>query len=1666
MDVILGGRSVTLTKVEPVRTISMERASARSIVMTTGPERGPMGVVFGSKAVSLTKAEPVRTISMEQAAARSVVMASQPNRIANITGVGLQGVQGIQGEEGPQGVAGPQGIQGLTGATGPQGTTGATGPAGSQGPKGDTGDTGLQGATGPKGDKGDKGDTGDQGIQGLTGSQGIKGDTGIQGIQGVKGDKGDQGDQGATGPQGAQGLKGDTGDQGIQGPQGIKGDTGNVGATGPQGPQGAQGVQGVKGDTGDTGIQGPQGPQGEQGLTGLTGATGSTGNTGATGPQGPQGLTGLTGATGSTGPQGIQGPVGDTGPQGIQGVKGDTGNTGPTGLTGATGPTGPQGIQGVKGDTGDTGPTGATGPQGATGNTGAQGPQGIQGIQGPQGPQGSAASVGDVTGLQAALDAKLASASFVWSGLGDKPSTFAPSAHTHDASAVTSGVFDIDRIPVLPSQVQQMSSGDLTALTAPQQTAITSGTIVTTTDGSRYVYSGTGSKTSAASYVLLADVTPDWNTISGKPSTFTASAHSHVVADVTGLQAALDGKQAAGSYAAATHGHVISDVTGLQAALDAKVASGSAGSLSSLTVGAPGGTTGIIYLGQNQTTPAYLYWNGGAYYMPSGPLHVNGSQVWTAATFNPATKADVGGGNASGMWPISVTGTATRVATLGNYVHTSADLSNSFGTGLGLSFVGPGSGFPSYGSLITAQSYPGGGGTLQLYVPYGPSLGGTSLQYRMAEYNGTDPAPWGPLRTLWDSGNLSPVTMNTVQDIGVRKRFTSSAGTVAGNFYANGYENSAMEVWSATSDRAAYMSFHIAGIAGVKFGLNTNAWLATDAAGMTINGNTVHHAGNFDPASKLGVSAQAVSAVTSATLWSDTNNKNNSLQYWNTTDNTTLNPTSDWWYAMRMSHGDADTYYSGTLAMAFHSDDLRFRRKTNGTNHSWRSVWHDGNFDPATKANAVHSHDWAQVTGKPNLLSFTHANASDWNPGTRGATWLGGWHGSTGSGDQYVSFGSSTGQLHWTIDGDYYANEGASRVWHEGNFDPNSRATLGSHASFADVTGSRYFLAENVTQSFLNPNMGNAAQFGANTTSLGGVLTDRLAFTPPTTAQWSTDGTNFTSITVPTGIFKGMISNQWGGFNIPTSVQKVRFTWSPLGYIFMDDFIASCSTNGRSVRFIFEKSADGSTWLPYFTSSWQSTWPGYITHKLNGTPGGEYQHFRITIECNQVNSNDINIGGLSIMSSYGGSSPLYTWDASKNFTLQGSGQFYAGSNRVLHMGDVQEGAVADSIVKRTGGAYIAANWFDATYGMYSSGSGVHFNVGGQGWGAALETNQSAVHLALRTSGGVTRGHVYADNGNNIGFLTHEGNWKLVLPDSGAPAVRVNGTLQDIWTAASFTPGSKYNTTGGMLTGAMQVHTQDTSSWTHHAELSRADSGDATGAVYLRFHHYNRWWRRIKADNVGFSLVGGSDESLSELRAAAVFCNGNRVWDAGNFDPATKFNTSGGTITGDFTAAAGSVYTSGGLIYSSNWWRSTGQTGWFNSTYSSGIYSTQTQQVRTYNGSSFHSEGKISAAGVIVASTEGFQSATYTDARNRIWSFENADGYGISYMRGSQGWSSMDTISMHFGTPTDAGGLHKFRSDGVAAHAGDLYVKGSRVPVFTSSTGAPSGGVDGDIHITY
>lgn len=123
--------------------------------------------------------------------------------------------------------------------------------------------------------------------------------------------------------------------------------------------------------------------------------------------------------------------------------------------------------------------------------------------------------------------------------------SYAAATHTHSAADITSGTLGIARIP----------------------TGTTSATVCIGND-SRL----SNARTPTAHSHAIADVTGLQTALDGKQASgsYAAAVHAHVIGDVTGLQTALDGKQAAGSYAAATHTHTIANVTGLQAALDAK----------------------------------------------------------------------------------------------------------------------------------------------------------------------------------------------------------------------------------------------------------------------------------------------------------------------------------------------------------------------------------------------------------------------------------------------------------------------------------------------------------------------------------------------------------------------------------------------------------------------------------------------------------------------------------------------------------------------------------------------------------------------------------------------------------------------------------------------------------------------------------------------------------------------------------------------------------------------------------------------------------------------------------------------------------------------------------------------------------------------------------------
>lgn len=127
--------------------------------------------------------------------------------------------------------------------------------------------------------------------------------------------------------------------------------------------------------------------------------------------------------------------------------------------------------------------------------------------------------------------------------------------------------------------------------------------------------------------------------------------HGHAISDVTGLQTALDGKQAAGSYAAATHTHAIDDVTGLQTALDGK----SATSHSHSGLAPTGGTTGQVLKKSSNTDYDYAWaadatGGGGGLTFGAASITVGSSTGSVRESLNTVTDAAVSSSSYVNVW--------------------------------------------------------------------------------------------------------------------------------------------------------------------------------------------------------------------------------------------------------------------------------------------------------------------------------------------------------------------------------------------------------------------------------------------------------------------------------------------------------------------------------------------------------------------------------------------------------------------------------------------------------------------------------------------------------------------------------------------------------------------------------------------------------------------------------------------------------------------------------------------------------------------------------------------------------------------------------------------------------------------------------------------------------
>jgi hypothetical protein len=164
-----------------------------------------------------------------------------------------------------------------------------------------------------------------------------------------------------------------------------------------------------------------------------------------------------------------------------------------------------------------------------------------------------------------------------------------------------------------------------------------------------------------------------------------------------------------------------------------------------------------------------------------------GLDLTGAGNVTVATKAQGNNSTSAASTAYVDTGLATKatmVAALNNYVWNAATLPVSYPAGIQSSFVQGVDGWPNYGSVMTMRTFSGGGGSLQMYVPYSPTNGGGNMKVRFGNFDVNSGNSWTGWKTLLADDSPANITYNTFGNI--MNLINTSGSGVQINMLGNG----------------------------------------------------------------------------------------------------------------------------------------------------------------------------------------------------------------------------------------------------------------------------------------------------------------------------------------------------------------------------------------------------------------------------------------------------------------------------------------------------------------------------------------------------------------------------------------------------------------------------------------------------------------------------------------------------------------------------------------------------------------------------------------------------------------------------------------------------------------------------------------------------------------
>jgi hypothetical protein len=257
---------------------------------------------------------------------------------------------------------------------------------------------------------------------------------------------------------------------------------------------------------------------------------------------------------------------------------------------------------------------------------------------------------------------------------------------------------------------------------------------------------------------------------------------------------------------------------------------------------------------------------------------------------------------------------------------------------------------------IPQGNYQMGGFTIKWFENYSSTNAKTTIEIA-GYWNPTSNGGFIGFEFTSSNPNVQPTIQVGANASGntvfILTHYSSSYPVIVARDLWFGYNSSDAEYgtgWTMTNTNSLAAYSNIVS-ATLRVGPTLTGTGASGTWGISITGSSASCTGNSATATTAsscsGNSATATTATNAGCVTSDTGNVGDSrLQYWQTSGNTTLNPDTEWYNAIRMGHGNPVTYYSNTLAVKMTGSnlgDIYTRTTTNGTAGTWNRFWNNNN---------------------------------------------------------------------------------------------------------------------------------------------------------------------------------------------------------------------------------------------------------------------------------------------------------------------------------------------------------------------------------------------------------------------------------------------------------------------------------------------------------------------------------------------------------------------------------------------------------------------------------------------------------------------------------------------------------------------------------------------------